>query len=53
MSTYIKQIRCVGSRCLIETDKGLYGFGCNVNGGLGNGNKTNQYNPILLNAYFK
>eukprot|EP00825_Cyclidium_porcatum_P040301 TRINITY_DN5072_c0_g1_i6.p1 TRINITY_DN5072_c0_g1~~TRINITY_DN5072_c0_g1_i6.p1 ORF type:complete len:391 (-),score=58.87 TRINITY_DN5072_c0_g1_i6:123-1295(-) len=49
----IMQIRCLGHHNLIETDKGLYAFGQNNCGQLGNGNQINQPNPILINDFFK
>lgn len=42
MNSKIKQIECVGRNSFIETDKGLYGFGWNGQGGLGNGNNNDK-----------
>ena len=42
MNSKIKQIECVGYNSFIETDKGLYGFGYNKYGGLGNGNNNDK-----------
>eukprot|EP00825_Cyclidium_porcatum_P007608 TRINITY_DN13816_c0_g1_i3.p1 TRINITY_DN13816_c0_g1~~TRINITY_DN13816_c0_g1_i3.p1 ORF type:complete len:335 (+),score=78.40 TRINITY_DN13816_c0_g1_i3:89-1093(+) len=49
----IKQIECLGYHTLVETNQGLYCFGSNQFGGLGNGNNKNQQNPILLNEFYK
>lgn len=49
----IKQIFCHSYHTTIETDVGIYAFGCNFFGELGNNSKQNSLFPIMIDEFLR